>query len=560
MCSTLPRALLALAFVAVVPQTATAAAQTVVMDALEAELARATKQLKLQDYDAPYHVAYTVKDVERRSLWGKVGAVHEDRARRTRQAYVDVRVGDYALDSSEDLEPDWPLEDSYEPTVALPLEASKEAIQHTLWLLSDVRYKQAIASYLKVRGQRVFQAGKKEERPSFSRAPVVRHRDAPVPCQFDRERWIRLVETASAVLASDPLVFDGAVHVEARCQRRWYADGPGTRLTTNQTIYALHLTAWARAPDGMLLERTWDRFAPTEAGIPAQREVLQAARDVVADLKALAVAPELGPYTGPALLEPPATGVFFHEVLGHRLEGHRQDDEEEGQTFADYLDKKIMPTWLSVSDDPTRRQHQGMPLNGHYRYDDEGVRAQHVSLVDRGILKGFLMGRRPVAGFSASNGHGRAEGLLDPVARMGNLVVEAHETVSRQALKKKLLEEARKQGRPYGLIVRDVTGGATNTSSYGFQAFKGQAHMVYRVDAQTGEETLVRGVDIVGTPLTSLNNILAASDETGVFNGYCGAESGMIPVSTVAPAVLFREIELQRAAQGRSRGPVLPAP
>ena len=51
------------------------------------------------------------------------------------------------------------------------------------------------------------------------------------------------------------------------------------------------------------------------------------------DLEALRKAPVAEPYDGPAMLSGRAAAVFFHEVLGHRLEGHRQKDEDEGQTF-----------------------------------------------------------------------------------------------------------------------------------------------------------------------------------------------------------------------------------
>jgi hypothetical protein len=143
---------------------------------------------------------------------------------------------------------------------------------------------------------------------------------------------------------------------------------------------------------------------------------------------------------------------------------------------------------------------------------------------------------------------------------MSNLLVESSRRLDRAALKARLMEEARRQGRPFGLVLRDITGGNTNTMSYGYQAFKGTPRLVTRVDATTGEEQLVRGVELVGTPLASINKVLATGDEVRVFNGYCGAESGYVPVSTVAPAVLVGEIELQRTARAAERGPVLPSP
>ncbi len=533
-----------------------------VMAAAVAELARNATTLRLPEYDAPYYLAYSMKQLEQKVIGGKLGALIIDDESKKREAAVDVRVGDYRFDSSEDAEGDWPDEGMLEPSTSLPLEDRAEAIRHTLWLLTDLRYKQALSSYLKLKGQRVYSTKLDKKRPSFTQVPPVLHADPVPPLTMDRARWQRMVRELSAQLAADPEVFDSEVQVSFHLETRWLATSEGARLRTVQPIYAFHATAYTRAPDGMLLDQSVNLYAPTEAGLPPDDALRERIGRLVADLAALRAAPVLDPYTGPAILEPAATGVFFHEVLGHRLEGHRQDGNEEGQTFTAHLNHGILPPFLSIYDDPTLTAHEGTPLNGTYLYDDEAVAAQRVALVEGGVLKSFLMTRRPVEGFSASNGHARGQGTARPVARMGNLIVQADAAaaVDNARLKQMLLEEARRQGKPFGLLIRDITGGSTNTSSYGFQAFKGQARMVYKVDAQTGEETLVRGVELVGTPLISLGKIVAASRETGIFNGYCGAESGMVPVSTVAPSTLFSEIELQRSMRVHSKGPILAPP
>jgi TldD protein len=204
--------------------------------------------------------------------------------------------------------------------------------------------------------------------------------------------------------------------------------------------------------------------------------------------------------------------------------------------------------------------HKPVSLNGWYTFDDEGVAARKVTLVDNGVLRDYLKSRTPITGSLRSNGHGRAEGTGDPMGRMANLFLRSTKKVSVGKLKEMLLEEVRRQGKPFGLIIRDITGGSTNTSNFGYQAFKGQPRLVYRVDAKTGAETLVRGVEMVGTPLTTVSRIVATSDTEGVFNGFCGAESGFVPVSTVAPAVLMSEIELQRTQKAAERAPLLPPP
>jgi Predicted Zn-dependent proteases and their inactivated homologs len=252
--------------------------------------------------------------------------------------------------------------------------------------------------------------------------------------------------------------------------------------------------------------------------------------------------------------------VFFHEALGHRLEGERQNDNKEGATFKGQIGKAILPLFISVLDDPSAAKLDGVSLNGHYDFDDEGVASFPVALVDHGILRNYLKSRTPVKGSPASNGHGRAEGTLDPIGRMASTIVKSDKVVPYAKLKEMLLDEIRRQKKSFGLIIADISGGQTNTTTYDFQAFKGMPRIVYRVDAETGKETLARGVEFVGTPIGSLNRILATSDSSAVFNGFCGAESGYVPVSTAAPAVLISEIELQRTRRAMERPPILPAP
>jgi len=531
-----------------------------VLDALGAELARSTT-VQLPGYDRPYFVSLSVTETEGWELSTKLGAVIEDDSTKKRAAAVDVRVGSYAFDNSADVERDFVEDGVFEPSSAVALEDGDPApLRHTLWLLTDLRYKQALASYLRLKGQGVYRVADPDRGPSFSRTPAVVATAPRIALQVDHTRWARILRALSAKLAADPAIFDSEVGLQFSIETRWLVTSEGTRLRTTRPQFAITATGWTRADDGMMLDHSVAIYAPSEAALPSEAELDQQITRLGTLLAALRVAPVLEPYTGPAILEGAASGVFFHEVLGHRLEGHRQDDQEDGQTFAKYLGQPIMPSFLTLLDDPTQASQAGTPLNGTYAYDDEGVASQRTVLVDHGVLRSFLNARRPGPGADHSNGHGRAQGTRRPVARQGNLIVQASTSMPASELKTKLLAEVRRQGRPFGLIVRDLAGGQTNTSSYGYQAFKGEARTVYTVNADTGEETLVRGVDLVGTPLATLGKIVAASDEVGVFNGYCGAESGMVPVSVVAPALLFSEVELQRSARPRARGPLLPNP
>jgi predicted Zn-dependent protease len=222
--------------------------------------------------------------------------------------------------------------------------------------------------------------------------------------------------------------------------------------------------------------------------------------------------------------------------------------------------QKVLPDFLSVQFDPTRRNYNGSELIGYYEYDDEGVKARPVTVVDNGVLKTFLLSRSPVAQFKESNGHGRRQPGLEVESRQSNLIVESSKQVSEAELRRQLIAEAKRQGKPYGLYFEEVSSGYTTTRREGLQAFTVIPLIVYRVYVDGRPDELIRGVDIVGTPLSSFQRILATSDHAEVFNGYCGAESGNVPVSAVSPAILVSEIEIQKKQNSQQRLPLLPRP
>jgi predicted Zn-dependent protease len=260
------------------------------------------------------------------------------------------------------------------------------------------------------------------------------------------------------------------------------------------------------------------------------------------------------------LLTGRAAAVFFHEVFGHRAEGHRQKDITEGQTFAKKVGEVILPDFLSIVDDATRKKLGGEDLLGYYQFDDEGVPAQKVTLIDHGVLKTFEMSRSPLVGIPHSNGHGRRQLGATPVSRQGNLIVESSKMVSNAQLRGKLIELVKQQGKSYGLLIDDIAGGFTFTGRGQPQAFQVQPLVVYKVFADSSPDELVRGVDIVGTPLAALTKIVATGDTPEIFNGYCGAESGSVPVSAASPAILTSELEVQKKETSTDRPPILPPP
>src|SRR2546421_11578988 len=533
-----------------------------VLSALVEELSRSQKDLRIRGREAPYFLSYSVRGSEAREVGAKYGAIFLDHVRRERRLQVDVRVGSYEFDNTGSQEMfDFDGQDSgYSAGRDAPLDDDPAALRNALWLLTDDLYKKALSAYLKKKGKEVYRPDDPERPPSFSReephVDVMPRAEHP----FDAEAWKRELRLQSDRLRSHPELFDSQLRAGVDREEREMASTEGARLVTERVIYGLHVQAWARAPDGMLLEDSRDFYGATEAELPRGEKLSKKIDEMVAELLALRNAPVLDPYTGPALLAPEAAGVLFHEAVGHRLEGERQNDDKDGRTFKGQIGKPILPFFLTILDDPTRAAIGSVSLNGFYRFDDQGVPGQRATLVDKGVLKTFLLSRAPVVGFVRSNGHGRSAPGRDPVARMSNLIVESSKTLPREKLKEALIAEAVRQERPFGLLIRDVTGGNTDTSGYAYQAFKGQPRLVFKVDAKTGAETLVRGVEIVGTPLTSINKIIATGDDSRVFNGYCGAESGFVPVSTVAPTILISEIELQRTRKDSGRPPVLPSP
>jgi len=534
-----------------------------VLSALSNELDRARQSLQLRGHEAPYFLSYAVRGIDTLEVGGKYGAVFLDHVRRERRMQIDVRVGSYQFDNSGTQEIfDFDGSDSgYSAGREAPLDDDPTALRNSLWLLTDEAYKKSLSAYLKKKGKEVYRPEDPDAPPSFSREEPHVSIDPVAAHPFDKALWQREVRDQTGRLKSHPELFDSQMRVSVDHEEREFANTEGTRLVTEQVIYGLHVQAWARAPDGMLLEDSRDYYGASEGELPRGADLSTRIDELVDELAALRRAPVLDPYTGPALLAPEAAGVLFHEAVGHRLEGERQNDDKDGHTFKGQLGQPILPTFLTILDDPTARALKGESLNGFYRFDDQGVPAQRTALVDGGILRTFLLSRAPVQGAPPlSNGHGRSAPGRDPVARMSNLIVQSSKALDAGKLKSALLAEARRQGKPFGLLIRDVTGGNTDTSGYAYQAFKGQPRLVYKVDAKTGAEMLVRGVEIVGTPLSSINKIIATGDDPRVFNGYCGAESGFVPVSTVSPTILVSEIELQRTRKDSGRPPVMVSP
>jgi TldD protein len=536
------------------------AQQSVLLDAMSAELNRAYTALGHQTGDGkqlpPYFMSYSAADADMVMIRAQYGALAGSSANRARSVDVQVRVGKPELDNTHG-----DHRGSAVTSLQLPLTDDKQAIARTLWQATNRGYGEAIDNYLRVQTEAQVRAKEEDTSPDFStEKPQVAVGAVAPRVKIDRAAWEERVRTVSRVFREFPDVYQNMVIFTAQNETDYFVSSEGSRVVTPHLQARLVIVAVTRADDGMDMFRDQTFEAETADGLPSQAELEAAARTLGKSLEALRKAPVTEPFNGPAILSGRAAAVFFHEVLGHRLEGQRQRGDEEGQTFTKQIGQEILPPFLSVADDPTVTRFGKTWLSGNYTYDDEGEKAQRVALIDNGVLKTFLMSRLPIASFAASNGHGRAQSGRMPTGRQGNLIVSSTKTETDEALRKQLIDEAKKQGKPYGLYFEDISSGFAVTQRNSPQAFQVIPLVVWRVYVDGRPDQLVRGVSIVGTPLAAMKRIVATSNKPEVFNGECGAESGTVPVSAVAPAMLMTEIETQRQPQGTQRPPILPIP
>ena len=547
----------ALAGLAVLSAVALPAAEKpAVLIALSTELARSMEVLG-ELPEPPYFLSYEVTEQDAAAASASFGTLTYSYQRRSRFLDVDLRVGDYELDNTR------PIRSARQRTrrtyTRIPIEDDVDAIRSVVWNQTDMSYKQALQQLTKVRTDVAVKVDAEDQSADFSREEAQRNAAQPAALAADVADWEAKVKRYTAPFAAYGDIYRANAGLSATVETRWFVNSEGAEIQTSETRYRLSISAQTKADDGMTLPRYESFSAFSIDGLPDDDTVLATVERMIADLRALRDAPVVDPYTGPAILSGRASGVFFHEILGHRAEGHRQKRVDDGQTFKKKIDEQILPAGFTVSFDPTRRAIVDTDLVGAYEYDNQGVRAQRVDVVQDGVFKRFLMSRTPIEGFSNSNGHGRKQTGYQTVSRQSNLIVEVAEPLTREALKERLMAMLKEQDKPFGLLFDDIQGGVTTTGRSMPNAFNVQPILVYRIYPD-GREELVRGVDLIGTPLTTLSHVTAADDQLAVFNGICGAESGGVPVSAVSPAILVSQIEVQKKRKSQERTPILPPP
>ena len=536
------------------------------MDILESELKREMSEFSKAN-EPPYYLSYRLDESHTGVVTSSFGSLTGSSIHDSRILVTDIKVGDYSFDNSHPINT---FDDLDMPAygmmggggaVNLPSDNRPEAIRLMVWQQTQETYRNALSLYKALRNSSAAKKG--EPVDDFSREIPSSHIDPALPefsSFFNKAEWEGRIRKISAPFLSKQEIIDAEASMESGVERKYFVSSEGSRIVQNRTYAFLSIRGSIRADDGDVVPLHKSYFAFNPSDLPSDEEVLRDVNEMIGKLERLKSAPVAEPYTGPAILNAHAAGVFFHEIFGHRVEGHRLKDINDGQTFKGKVHEEVLPKSLSVIFDPTLSHFDGQAHNGHYQYDDEGVKAQQVKVVEDGILKTFLMPRTPIVNFSKSNGHGRAQAGAGAVSRQSNLIIENTKPVSMSDLRKMLISECKKQKKKYGYMFMDVVGGFTTTNRFMPNAFNIFPTEVYRVYVDGRPDELVRGVDLIGTPLTMFAEIRAADDKREVFTGFCGAESGSVPVTAISPSVFVKRIETQKKPLTQVDKPLLDRP
>ena len=530
-------------------------AQDKLINILDEEIQREMKWLKTQETPA-YYLAYRVDEITTYSVTTSLGALTDTSTSTVRILTISLRVGTPKLDNYHDSHPRFSI-------IELPSSEEPLAVKQVLWDATKNDYQTAVSNLSNIKANLSVTVEEEDKSPDFSEEQpnvYIEPSLKPEDIKFNTQEWIDRLKKYSAAFLRDSDIFKGSSYISYQITRKYFVSSSGDKIAQNSTATNLGFNGTIKAKDGMEMPLVKTYFAFKPEGLPSDESISNDVNNLVNDLVALKKAPVADPYTGPALLSGRAAGVFFHEIFGHRIEGQRMKNETDAQTFKKKVNEQVLLPTLDVYSDPEQTKFGNQDLTGYYIYDDQGEKGQKVSIVENGILKNFLMSRTPINGFLKSNGHGRAMYGMQPASRQSNLIVETTDTKTEDEMKKELIRLAREQNKPYGYLFDEVVGGFTTTGRYSPNAFNVTPTMVYRIYTDGRPDELVRGVNLIGTPLSMFSQIVQAGGKTEVFNGVCGAESGSVPVSAVSPMLLVKQIETQKKAKSFERSIILPRP
>ena len=521
-----------------------------------------TMKMRLPGFPAPYYASFLLRDINWFNTWSSNGSVYRRRSDHTRNIYNDIRVGSYRYDQVTHgglLDNDDELEST--SFIKAPIDDRDHyGLRVALWRLTDVKYREAVADYANRKASSISTVDQFKDYRSFTPLPSIRSVHYGRPEKINEDKWVKFCKHISHWAASLKGVSTSWVEYDASQVTRIFVSSEDRIIVQHHQIFSLTAVIRRLTKEGSVLEQVIPINVGSQKELPDTRAIKKILLEKYAQLKKLSKAKRVHSFSGPVLLYPVPAGVLIHEAVGHRLEGSRMLSTTEGQTFKGHMNQKVIPECLSVKDDPRIRTFDGIKCIGAYDFDDEGTEATEANLVEGGVLKEFLGTRaQHVKKDFKLNGHARSKGFQRPISRMGVTVIEGGEQYSLDELRHKLLETIQEQGKPFGMIIYETSGGETETSSVDFQAFTGEisyASLIY----PNGKEVVVRGVDFVGTPLAALSNIVAVSKEREIQNGFCQAESGFLPITTISPAILLKNLELQSKSEELVTQFILPRP
>lgn len=533
--------------------------QHVILDAAQKELRRSMQELAKEEVP-PYFISYAVTDISSVTISAKMGKLINFVEADERILDLDVRVGDYKFDNTHIIRGNPFMFGSGTGRLSLPTGDNPEAVRDLIWYATDVNYKNAVERYKKAKTNQAVKVAEEDTSADFSRVEPHEYIGKAIDFKIDSAKWNGILRELSAMFRGHPLIYSSSVSFRSEILTKRFVTSEGTKLKWYESGCRMFVSASTKADDGMSLPLYESYFAFTPEELPSVEKIKADIEEMISLLTELRDAPLAGPFSGPAILSGEAAGVFFHEIFGHRIEGHREKDPNSSQTFKEMVGDKILPEFIDVVFDPTRRYLDDTELAGYYIYDDQGVRSEKVTAVEKGVFRSFLMSRSPIEGFYESNGHGRRQPGYSPVSRQSNLIVTANKTVPKHELIEDLRRLAKEQNKEYGLYLEKVSGGFTFTARTIPNAFNVTPLVVYKVFADGRPNELIRGVDLIGTPLATFEKIEAAADDLGIFNGICGAESGGVPVSASSPSLLISVIETQKKRKSQAKPPILESP
>jgi TldD protein len=542
-----------LILVVLVSFSGNAQSDDVLLNNLKAELERQKSEFSSLSV-SPYYFSFKVEEIRTNDIQVEFGSIIYSEDDFGRIGNTEVRVGDYAKDNTSSTN----SYGSFNAGIPLPIDDEKDGLNLMLWLVSDIKYKMAEASFASLSEET-----KGDKQLSFSKESPVQYYEKPFQesvFDFDKTGWETKLMSLSEKANHKTNIISNSVALSRKITRKYFLSSEGSSIVQNQKncLLSLNLSIVDSTGNEIPISKT---YSANELKDLPSIEVIQADMDaLIAIADKLVNAPYVEPYSGPILFSGKASAVFFHEVLGHRIEAERLSQISDGQTFKNKLGLKILPKNITVSSRPLIDEFNGMKLTGGYEYDDQGIKAKNVTVIENGILREFLLSRKPLGKFNNSNGHARSSEGGSPTSRQANLIIEGEKGLEMSKLRSLLIKECKKQDKAFGYFIDEVEGGYTTTDRYQPNTINISPIVVYKVFVDGREDELVKGMNLTGTPLNAFSEIIAIGNLYESFNGYCGAESGYIPVSAVSPALLLGKLEIQRKPVFKMKLPILPPP